>query len=304
MAEELIQELVASSDSVSMTIGLYTGNLVRKEDRLYFIAERFSEWKIVEECAQEDIVKIERIENFMGVRYEIEKPGTKWICKDVAADVDLATFLGLDLTTPIPTPTPTPTPTPISTLPIATVLSDPGPVARDSFDTASSDAVVKDIVIDSSKPVMEQIQSAQSQHHQVDSAIRPPVSEDPSSSFSRTEVVRIRTHIQSHPRTWDSIRMLLGKDYPSGLNLEEDDKLETFIQANPSVFEALSKRLAAEDGDSNVFQQSFLERIMNFEGLSEREQLIKVVVIVGLLLLFVPADIIWSLISLLISFAF
>ena len=97
MAEELIQELLASSDSVSMTIGLYTGKLVRKDARVYFIAERFSGWEIIEECAQEDIVQVERIENFIGIRFEIELHGNRWICKDVAEDADLARFLGVDL---------------------------------------------------------------------------------------------------------------------------------------------------------------------------------------------------------------
>jgi|GEM_PF-4693491 len=288
MAEELIQELVTSSNSLSMTIGLYTGKLVRKDTRVYFIAERFSGWEIFEECGQEDIVQVEKIENFIGIRFEIELHGNRWICKDVAEDADLAEFLGVDLR--------------VSANSSLSVLSKSTSEEPRVTETPSEN-VVKDVF--NSSPEVADVQSDRESDN-LDSETKAFASQNPSSPlyFSKIEVVQIRKHIQSHPNTWDKICLLLGKDAPSNLIIEDDDELDTFIQENPSFFNDLSKRLATENGGSNVVNQDFLERILNFEGLSDREQITKVVVIVGILVFFLPSDILFSLLRLLISFVF
>lgn len=287
MAEELIQELLASSDNVPTTIGLYTGKLVRKDARVYFIAERFSGWEIIEECAQEDIVQVEKIENFIGIRFEIELHGNRWICKDVAEDADLARFLGVDLKVSA------------NSSPFSKTPSEEPKVIE-----TSSEISVKDVF--NSSPVLADIQTGQ-ESSQVYSETKQPISQNRLTSFSTVEAVRLRKHIQSHPRTWDTICLLLGKDAPSDLSIEDDDELDVFIQENPSFFTDLSKRLATEEVGSNVVHQKTLDRILNyrilnFEGLSDQDQIKKVVVIVGILLFFLPSDIVFSLLRLLISF--
>jgi hypothetical protein len=300
MAEGLIEELLSISDSVSMTIGLYTGKLVRNETRVYFIAERFSGWEIIQECAQEDIVTVERIENFMGVRFEIGLPGNRWVCKDVAEDADLSSLLGVELTKP--------------SVSRAKVLSDDSSESVGLADVVPLKTVVQDVEIQdveiqeierhTAQQTTEPIQFEPEVQPQKTSDINQPISED-ASSISRTEVVQIRKYIQSKPSTWDTICLLLGTDAPSDLNIQEDAQLEDFIQKNPGLFEAFSNRLVTEeDGSINVVQQNFLERILNFEGESDSGQALKVVGVVILLMLFLPSDILWSLIRVLISLAF
>ena len=297
MAEGLIEELLSISDSVSMTIGLYTGKLVRNETRVYFIAERFSGWEIIQECAQEDIVTVERIENFMGVRFEIGVPGNRWVCKDVAEAADLSSLLGVELTKP--------------SVSRAKVLSDDSSESVGLADVVPSKTVVQEIEIQDSEierhtaqQTTEPKQFEPEVQLQKTSDINQPASKE-ASSISRTEVVQIRKYIQSKPSTWDTICLLLGTDAPSDLNIQEDARLEDFIQKNPELFEAFSNRLVTEeDGSINVVQQNLLERILNFEGASDSGQVLKIVGVVILLMLFLPSDILWSLIRLLISLAF
>ena len=297
MAERLLQELLSNSDSVSMTIGLYTGKLVRNKTRVYFIAERFSGWEIIQECAQEDIVTVERIENFMGVRFEIGVPGNRWVCKDVAEDADLSSLLGVELTKP--------------SVSRANVLSDDSSESVGLADVVPSKTVVQYIDVQDSEIERHTAQQT-TEPKQFEPEIQPqktldinqPISEE-ASSISRTEGVQIRKYIQSKPSTWDTICLLLGTDDPSDLNIQEDAQLEDFIQKNPGLFEAFSNRLVTEeDGSINVVQQNLLERILNFEGVGNSGQALKIVGVVILLMLFVPSDILWSLIRVLISLAF
>ena len=279
MAEGLIEELLSISDSVSMTIGLYTGKLVRNETQVYFIAERFSGWEIIQECAQEDIVTVERIENFMGVRFEIGLPGNRWVCKDVAETADLSSLLGVELTKP--------------SVSRAKVLSDDSSESVGLADVIPSKTVVQDIEIQDSEierhTAQQTTESKQFEPEvqlQKTSDSNQPISKE-ASSISRTEGVQIRKYIQSKPSTWDTICLLLGTDAPSDLNIQEDAQIEDFIQKNPGLFEAFSNRLVTEDdGSINVVQQNLLERILNFEGASDSGQVLKIVGVVIVLMLF------------------
>ena len=70
-------------DFVPATMGLYEGRLVKNETELFFIAERFSGWEIMERCERSDVQKVEVSESFMGVVVEIHTNGSHWSLKDI-----------------------------------------------------------------------------------------------------------------------------------------------------------------------------------------------------------------------------
>ena len=79
----LIESLNIDSDFIPATMGLYEGRLVKNETELFFIAERFSGWEIMERCERSDVQKVEVSESFMGVVVEIHTNGSHWVLKEL-----------------------------------------------------------------------------------------------------------------------------------------------------------------------------------------------------------------------------
>ena len=59
--------LADAKDFIPATMSLYDGRLVKTDTELFFIAERFSGWEIMESCDLEDVQKVEVNESFMGL---------------------------------------------------------------------------------------------------------------------------------------------------------------------------------------------------------------------------------------------
>ena len=80
---DLVESLSIDTDFLPVTMGLYEGRLVKTETELFFIAERFSGWEIMERCERSDVQKIEVSESFMGVVVEVHTNGSHWTLKDL-----------------------------------------------------------------------------------------------------------------------------------------------------------------------------------------------------------------------------
>ena len=77
-SNELALTLSNLQDFVPATMSLYDGRLVKNETELFFIAERFSGWEIMERCELSEVQKVEVNESFMGVVVEIHTSGSHW----------------------------------------------------------------------------------------------------------------------------------------------------------------------------------------------------------------------------------
>ena len=60
---------------------------------MFFIAERFSGWEIMERCNLEDIQKVEVNESFMGKVVEIHTNGSHWSLKELPEGTDVEQWL-------------------------------------------------------------------------------------------------------------------------------------------------------------------------------------------------------------------
>ena len=87
---DLLERLSLDTDFISATMSLYDGRLVKTDTELFFIAERFSGWEIMERCNLEEVQKVETNESFMGKVVEIHTSGSHWSLKELpeAADVE------------------------------------------------------------------------------------------------------------------------------------------------------------------------------------------------------------------------
>ena len=87
---DIATHLSVSKDFIPATMSLYDGRLVKTDTELFFIAERFSGWEIMERCDLEDVQKVEVNESFMGKVVEIHTSGSHWSLKELpeAADVE------------------------------------------------------------------------------------------------------------------------------------------------------------------------------------------------------------------------
>ena len=88
---------------VSASMSLYDGRLVKTETELFFIAERFSGWEIMERCDLEDIQKVEVNESFMGTVVEIHTNGSHWSLKELPEGISIDQWLN-DSTQPVSEP--------------------------------------------------------------------------------------------------------------------------------------------------------------------------------------------------------
>ena len=91
--QQLIETLSQDDSYLPATMSLYDGRLVKTEKELFFIAERFSGWEIMERCDLEDVQKIEVNESFMGKVVEIHTSGSHWSLKEVPEDADVEQWL-------------------------------------------------------------------------------------------------------------------------------------------------------------------------------------------------------------------
>ena len=83
MSEDSLSSLGLDTDFIPVTMGLYEGRLVKNDTELFFIAERFNGWEIMERCQLANIQKVEVSESFMGVVVEIHTSGSHWTLKDL-----------------------------------------------------------------------------------------------------------------------------------------------------------------------------------------------------------------------------
>ena len=90
---DLLERLSLDADFISATMSLYDGRLVKTDTELFFIAERFSGWEIMERCKLDDVQKVEINESFMGTVVEIHTSGSHWSLKEVPDDADVEQWL-------------------------------------------------------------------------------------------------------------------------------------------------------------------------------------------------------------------
>ena len=93
MSEDSLASLSVDTDFIPITMGLYEGRLVKTETALFFIAERFNGWEIMERCERSDIQKVEMSESFMGVVAQIHTAGTHWTLKDLPEGANVQEWL-------------------------------------------------------------------------------------------------------------------------------------------------------------------------------------------------------------------
>ena len=93
MSEDVVESLSLDADFIPVTMGLYEGRLVKTETELFFIAERFSGWEIMERCERSDVQKVEVNESFMGVVVEIHTNGSHWTLKDIPDGTSVEAWL-------------------------------------------------------------------------------------------------------------------------------------------------------------------------------------------------------------------
>ena len=70
-------------------MSVYDGRLVNTDTELFFIAERFNGWEIMESCKLSDIQRVRRNESFMGIVVEIHTSGSHWSLKENGDHVDV-----------------------------------------------------------------------------------------------------------------------------------------------------------------------------------------------------------------------
>ena len=92
-SNELALTLAELQDFIPATMSLYEGRLVKTETELFFIAERFSGWEIMERCERSDVQKIEVNESFMGAVVEIHTNGSHWSLKELPETVSVEQWL-------------------------------------------------------------------------------------------------------------------------------------------------------------------------------------------------------------------
>ena len=90
---ELALELANLQGFIPATMSLYEGRLVKTKTELFFIAERFSGWEIMERCERSEIQKVESSESFMGVVVEVHTSGSHWSLKELPEGVDVEQWL-------------------------------------------------------------------------------------------------------------------------------------------------------------------------------------------------------------------
>ena len=92
-SHELALKLADLGDFIPATMSLYEGRLVKNETDLFFIAERFSGWEVMEQCALSEVQKVEVSESFMGVVVEIHTSGSHWTLKDIPEGTNVEAWL-------------------------------------------------------------------------------------------------------------------------------------------------------------------------------------------------------------------
>ena len=92
-SNKLVLTLADLHDFVRATMSLYEGRLVKTETELFFIAERFNGWEIMERCELSDIQKVETSESFMGIVVEIHTSGSHWTLKEIPEGISVGQWL-------------------------------------------------------------------------------------------------------------------------------------------------------------------------------------------------------------------
>ena len=92
-SNKLVLTLADLGDFIPATMSLYEGRLVKTETELFFIAERFNGWEIMERCERSDIQKVEMSESFMGIVAQIHTSGTHWTLKEISEGISVDQWL-------------------------------------------------------------------------------------------------------------------------------------------------------------------------------------------------------------------
>ena len=92
-SNELALTLSNLQDFIPATMSLYDGRLVKTDTELFFIAERFSGWEIMERCELDDVQKVELKESFMGRVVEIHTSGSHWSLKELPEGISIDQWL-------------------------------------------------------------------------------------------------------------------------------------------------------------------------------------------------------------------
>ena len=143
---DLLASLSVDAEFISATMSLYEGRLVKTDTELFFIADRFSGWEIMERCALVDIQKVEVNDSFMGTIVEIHTSGSHWSLKEVAEGVDVEQWIKGQLSTDTFSNTEKPSPEQVDEKPFEPEVI-PSSVAPESFhQTAVSEQGTTEVV--------------------------------------------------------------------------------------------------------------------------------------------------------------
>ncbi len=92
-SNELALTLSELYNFIPATMSLYDGRLVKTDTELFFIAERFSGWEVMERCERSEVQKVEVSESFMGTVVEIHTNGSHWSLKEIPEGINVEQWL-------------------------------------------------------------------------------------------------------------------------------------------------------------------------------------------------------------------
>ena len=215
MSQDLTQQLANNTDYVSVTLDLYDGRLVQYDGRLYFIAERFGGWEVIEQASLTDIERVETVENFMGIVTEIRGRGVRWQCKNLPEGTDLNAWLfrtqadlSMDLNVITSEATSISQQENPEVIAVETSQPPPLPVSPTAERSISSDVL-------SSGPSKE---------------VDPYLEE-------REHIERLRTMLNSAPMVLRHVRRMKGTDF----NPNDDATLAEIVRSQPQLIQQLEQ---------------------------------------------------------------
>lgn len=266
MSQDLIQQLTNNTDHVSVTLDLYDGRLVQNDGRLYFIAERFGGWEIIEQASLADVERIESIENFMGVVTEVRGRGVRWQCKNLPDGTDLNAWLFRESTETSMEAEPTA----VESL----SASEESIEEQKAFQTMPSD------IPEAESPPEVLSGSSEVVSNEINQDLDPYLEH-------REDMERLRAMLNNAPQVLRHLRRINGADFDPN----DDATLVEIVRSQPQLVQQLEKLggvlsimdiahgTSSESSDSDEPQQG-IQKWLSFDGLSPFAKIFKGIVVV------------------------
>ena len=266
MSQESIQHLANNTDYIPVTMDLYDGRLVQFEGQLYFIAERFGGWEVIEQASLADVERIESVENFMGVVTEIRGRGVRWQCKNLPEGTDLNAWLFHASTETSMEAEPTSVE--------SVSVPEESIEEQKAFQTMSSD------IPEAESPPEVLSASSEVVSNEINQDLDPYLEH-------REDMERLRAMLNNAPQVLRHLRRINGADFDPN----DDATLAEIVRSQPQLVQQLEKLggvlsimgmvhgTSSESSDSDEPKQG-LQKWLSFDGLSPFAKIFKGIVIV------------------------